>query len=130
MASRLVGRTYDTALEASGVNVVQYSILINIARYAPITQMDLAEHLEMERTTLYRALDVLEKSGLVISRPTGGGVARAVSLTARGRKVTTEAEVAWKKLHEGFVGRFGEQRLNELNALLAAVRDHFRGVTT
>ena len=33
MTSRAVGRVYDHALEASGVNVVQYSIRINVARY-------------------------------------------------------------------------------------------------
>jgi DNA-binding MarR family transcriptional regulator len=94
------------------------------------TQMDLAAHLEMERTTLYRALDVLEKSGLIISRPTRNGVAREVSLTARGKKVTAEAEAAWKELHDGFVGRFGAQRLHDLNALLTEVRNHFRGGST
>lgn len=125
MASRRVGRTYDVALEATGVNIIQYSILINISRYEPIALMELAAHLEMERTTLYRAVDVLEKAGLVATRSSGDGVAREVSLTARGRKVTADAQARWKRLHEGFVAKFGAERLRELNDLLAEVRDHF-----
>lgn len=91
MASRLVGRTYDNALAAAGINVVQYSILINVSRYEPIAHMELASHLEMDRTTLYCAVAVLEKHGLLTTRPTGEGAAEALSLTAEGRKVTAPA---------------------------------------
>ncbi len=127
MASRLVGRIYDDVVAPSGINIIQYSILIDIARHEPIAQMALAEHLEMERTTLYRALDVLAKDGLVALRSATGGVAKEVSLTARGKKVTQEAERAWGKLHDNFLSGFGVGKLEKLNGLLAEVRDHFRG---
>jgi len=128
MASRVVGRTYDLAIEASGVNIVQYAILINVSRYQPISQMRLAEHLEMDRTTLYRALDVLEKKGLVASKASGEGVAKAVRLTARGKTVTESAERTWRAMHDGFVAKFGARRLQELNELLGEVREHFKNV--
>ncbi|ATB32339.1 MarR family winged helix-turn-helix transcriptional regulator [Melittangium boletus] len=128
MASRVVGRAYDLALEESGVNVIQYSILINVSRYQPISQMRLAEHLEMERTTLYRALDILEKKGLVASESNGEGVAKVVRLTARGTDVTSAAARKWNLMHEGFLSKFGPRRLKELNALLGEVRDHFKHV--
>jgi len=126
MASRTVGRRYDEALKGSSVNVVQYSILINTRRYEPIAQMELADHLDMERTTLYRAIDVLEKRGLVVSEATGEGVAKSVRLTAKGRKVTADAETRWREVHDGFVAVFGTEKLDSLNQMLATVREHFR----
>ena len=126
MASRTVGRRYDEALKGSGVNVVQYSILINTRRYEPIAQMELADHLDMERTTLYRAIDLLEKRGLVVSEAMGEGVAKSVRLTAKGRKVTADAEARWREVHDGFVAVFGPEKLDSLNQMLASVREHFR----
>lgn len=128
MASRLVGRTYDNALAAAGINVVQYSILINVSRYEPIAHMELASHLEMDRTTLYRAVAVLEKHGLLTTQPTGAGAAEALSLTAQGSKVTARAQQIWSGLHDGFVERFGAERLAALNAMLAEVRAHCRSL--
>ena len=102
MTSRAVGRAYDAAVEEAGVNVIQYSILINISRYQPIEQMRLAEHLEMERTTLYRALDVLARRKLIKITP-AEGLSKAVELTEKGHEVTKEAQKKWKGLHQGFV---------------------------
>ncbi len=130
MAARAVGRAYDAALEPTGVNVVQYSILVNVSRYQPIEQMRLAEHLEMERTTLYRALALLEKSGLVECVPVDGGVSKAVRLTRRGRSVTARAQARWKELHDSFLDRFGPGGLEHLNGLLATVRAHFNSSKT
>lgn len=126
MASRTVGRRYDDALKGSGVNVVQYSILINTRRYEPIPQMELADHLDMDRTTLYRAIDLLEKRGLLVSEATGEGVAKSVRLTAKGRKVTADAEARWREVHDGFVAAFGAEKVDALNQMLATVREHFR----
>jgi DNA-binding MarR family transcriptional regulator len=127
MASRVVGRSYDLAVEPAGVNVIQYAILINVSRYQPISQMRLADHLEMERTTLYRALAVLEKRRLLVCEPTGDGVAKNVRLTPRGEQITAAAQERWAVLHDGVVQKFGAKKLAELNDLLAAVREHFKG---
>jgi len=46
MASWVVGRAYDSALASSDLNSTQYSILINIFRCEPVSQMSLADLLK------------------------------------------------------------------------------------
>jgi DNA-binding MarR family transcriptional regulator len=53
-------------------------------------------------------------------------VAKNVRLTARGAVVTADAERRWAALHEGFLKKFGPEKLAELNEFLAAVREHFK----
>lgn len=126
MASRSIGRAYDKAIESADVNVVQYSILINISRYQPIEQMRLAEHLDMERTTLYRALDVLAKRKLIKVISGEHGLSKLVELTPKGQDVTTEAQRKWKLLHQKLIEKFGIKQIEHLNELLRDIRDHFR----
>lgn len=126
MASRVVGRAYDSAIESSGVNVIQYSILVNISRHEPIEQMRLAEHLDMERTTLYRALDLLAKRKLIKTKVSDQGVAKLIELTPKGKEVVSEAQKKWKSLHNGFIDKFGADQLQLLNDLLRSAREHFR----
>src|SRR5438067_1848698 len=55
--SRLLGRVYDAALATSPINVTQLAILrcIDRSKRQPLTHV--AEELEMDRSSLYRALD-------------------------------------------------------------------------
>src|SRR5258707_3541924 len=76
--SRVLGRVYDAGLAASPINVTQLAILRCIDRNGsqPLTQV--AEELEMDRSSLYRALDPMVRDEWV--RITEGRDAR--SLTA------------------------------------------------
>jgi DNA-binding MarR family transcriptional regulator len=126
MAGRVVGRTYDAAFEPLGIGSAQYSILIAIRRRQAVQLMALARQLEMERTTLYRGLALLENAGLVRLEAAGAGVARQARLTANGRKLTAKAEKRWRQVHEAFVKGFGEPQLVQLNEALRQVREQFR----
>jgi DNA-binding MarR family transcriptional regulator len=128
MASRVTSRAYDAVLEPFGINVGQFSILRNIYFYQPIAQMNLADRLEMERTTLYRALDILEKRKLIKSENLSDGIAKHLSLTAKGKKTIVSAEKEWKKLQDSYVSKFGKEKLKQLNEILAQVREHFKEV--
>lgn len=126
MASRLVTRVYDSALESLGINVIQYSILINIYRYQPLALSVLAQRLEMDRTTLYRALDILEKYGHIKTTASDEGVSKFVQLTPQGKTLTLKAEGIWKKLHQEFIDTFGENKLQQFNKNLESIRKHYK----
>jgi DNA-binding MarR family transcriptional regulator len=125
MASRVVSRAYEAAFESLEIGPEQYSVLIRIEREGPIALMKLANELEMERTTLYRGLALLEKQGLV-KIAAAGGVAKQAELTAKGRKLTAKAEARWRLVHEKFVKSFGKPQLERLNETLRQVREEFR----
>jgi len=125
MASRVVGRAYDSAVAEIGLNIIQYSILINVSRYEPISQIQLADHLAMERTTLYRAIDILHREGLLKTESASKGPALNIRLTSKGKTLTVEAKKKWKRLHDSFIKKFGETGLQTLNQMLSETREHF-----
>jgi DNA-binding MarR family transcriptional regulator len=128
-AARVVGRAYDTALAPAGLNSTQYAILVNVRRYQPISQARLAEHLSLERTTLYRAVDVMERNGWLRSSGTGSGVARALSLTRRGSEMVKAGKARWEQMQSGFVDVFGRERWDEFVATLDEIQTHFSEAT-
>lgn len=113
MASWVVGRAYDSALASSDLNSTQYSILINIFRCEPVSQMSLADLLQMERTPLYRAVPILEKKGWVKSTSSGGGAAKILELTTSGKKITTQAQNKWEAIQNSFETAFGTKKWQE-----------------
>ena len=126
-AARVVGRAYDAGFAAAGVNATQYAILVNIQRYEPISQMCLAAHLGLERTTLYRAVESLEGRGWLAATPTGKGVTKVLALTPAGAKVVARARRAWEQVQQAFQGAFGVTRWGEFLATLDEIRQHFEG---
>src|SRR5215471_13078422 len=55
--SRVLGRVYDAALAASPMNVTQLAVLRCIGRRKGEPLLRVAQELEMDRSSLYRALD-------------------------------------------------------------------------
>jgi DNA-binding MarR family transcriptional regulator len=124
-AARIVGRAYDAGLASAGVSVTQYAILANIQRYAPISQMRLAGHLGLERTTLYRTVESLETGGWVTATPTGEGVTKVLTLTPAGSQVLTRARRAWAEVQQGFEHTFGAPRWAAFLTTLAEIQMYF-----
>ncbi len=110
MSARRAGRVYDDALASTKLNVTQYAILVNVERYQPISQMDLADHLRLERTTLYRAVALMKRQGWLNLAPVGEGVAVELSLTPKGARILGPARDIWSRLHASFLEAFGERR--------------------
>ena len=126
--ARIVGRAYDAGLAAAGVSVTQYAILANIQRYAPISQMRLATHLGLERTTLYRTVESLGTRGWLTATPTGEGVTKvALTLTPAGTQVIARARRAWQQVQQGFEDTFGATRWGAFLATLDEIQAYFSG---
>jgi DNA-binding MarR family transcriptional regulator len=63
--SRLLGRAYDEALEGSGINITQLAVMRCIIRRAGEPLSRVAEELEMDRTSLYRAVAPMIRDGWI-----------------------------------------------------------------
>ena len=113
---------YDHVLAPIGLRVTQYGILTRLQRGGPMTINTLAAALVMDRTTLGRNLQPLEREGLVVV-VTGGTDRRSreIRLTDTGAERLGTAIEGWAKAQAGFESVFGEQRSAELRALLHAV---------
>ncbi len=94
--ARRVTRIYDRALRPAGVRLTQYSVLANVAHTGGLSISELAERLEMERTTLTRNLRPLVRAGWVIVARGNDRRQRSVGLTQAGRQVYAAAYPLWQ----------------------------------
>lgn len=124
--ARMIGRCYDQDLEPLGINITQYSILINILRYQPIAQIELADHLGMERTTLYRALAVLQKHDLLQLHRRSQGVIKEATLTPKGEELTRQAQSIWRQRQDQIQQQFGPQFMDQLAQTLEQIGNYAR----
>ena len=121
-AARHVTQFYDQFLASAGLRTTQFSILARLRRLGPMTIGALAADLVMDRTTLGRNLQPLEREGLVAVVPgRTDRRRREIRLTDTGAERLRTGVEGWVKAQAGFEAVFGEQRSSELRALLHAV---------
>src|SRR5271163_2354199 len=120
-ASRALSRIYDEALAAVGMNITQFAILRVIGRAGDggIPLSRLAESLVMDKTSLYRGLGPLIRSGWVVVMQAGKGRTKLVCLTNEGRRVTDAAAEPWEAAQSKVVAAFGVQRWAALHGSIA-----------
>jgi DNA-binding MarR family transcriptional regulator len=121
-AARHVTQFYDQFLASAGLRTTQFSILAKLRRLGPMTINAFAAELVMDRTTLGRNLQPLEREGLVaVVQGRADRRSREIRLTEAGAGRLRAAVEGWVKAQAGFEAAFGEQRSSELRALLHAV---------
>lgn len=108
MAARATARLYDRALMPLGLNAMQFAILNNVGKHGSVAKMDLAALLSLDRTTLYRALSILDRKG-VFDTKAGRGREEIISLTEAGEALRAEALVVWDGAQHEFITRFGPE---------------------
>jgi DNA-binding MarR family transcriptional regulator len=126
-AARAITRIYDKALEPSNLKVTQYSMLANIMHSGPINLSNLAQVLNLDRTTLVRNLKSMEASGFTENVATSDPRERLIALSASGRQAVEAALPYWRAAQKQMRDAFGRERLEQLAALaesLEALSDH------
>lgn len=108
MVARTITRVFDDALRPSGLRITQFTLLVAIGKGAPDSISLLAEWLAMERTTLVRNLQLLEKEGLIERGPEGGRRARATRLTQAGRQRLAVAYPYWEQAQQTMHRKLGD----------------------
>lgn len=93
-AARILLRRYDQELKAYGVTVQQFALLSLIRMHPSEPVAGLAHRVALDRTSLTRNLDLLEKKGLV-QRVAGAGNARRCVLTSAGERLQDELHGEW-----------------------------------
>lgn len=123
-ATRAVTQYYDDVLRPSGLRATQFSLLMVLRAAGPLRLTELAEMAVMDRTTLKRNLDLLERERLVRVEPGEDARVREVSLTdAAGRRLEA-ALPYWEQAQARITSSLGrgrqERLLGDLSAAVAA----------
>src|ERR1700754_5002261 len=66
-AARFASQLYDRHLARTGLKITQFSVMWRLAMKPGMTIKELADWMVMERTTLVRAIQPLQRDGLIVS---------------------------------------------------------------
>lgn len=119
-AARAVTQMYDEFLRPSGLRATQFSLLMLLRGMGPIRITELAEKAVMDRTTLKRNVELLEREGLVRIQPGSDARVREVSLTAAAEKRLAEALPLWQRAQAHVTRELGQGRADRLLSDLSA----------
>jgi DNA-binding MarR family transcriptional regulator len=118
-AARHVSQFYDRCLAPFGLKTSQFSVLARLARRGPMTINALAALMVMDRTTLGRNIQPLERDGLVaVATGAADRRSRTLSLTPKGAARLKAAAEGWSEAQARFEQAFGPERAQSLRALL------------
>jgi DNA-binding MarR family transcriptional regulator len=121
-AARHVTQFYDQYLVPTGVRTTQFSILAKLKRSGPMTINALAEQMVMDRTTLGRNIQPLEREGLIsVRQGRADRRSKELYLTDAGEVTFRAAAQAWAEAQARFETVFGGERATDLRELMRAV---------
>lgn len=100
-ATRAVTAAYDKALEPSGLRITQFSVLRTLERHGPLPVSQLAARVALDRSTMGRNLDPLERRGLVrLEIGENDQRERVADLTSAGQAAIQVALPRWREAQE------------------------------
>ena len=128
--TRRVTAVYDRALSASGMRVTQYSVLAHLRGLPGVPMSQLAETLDMDRTTLTRNLKPLLDAGWVeVQASAGDARVRLVRITSAGEAQWQAARVYWRRAQDEVNATIGTVKLGGLHSMLDSYLPLFRPAT-
>lgn len=119
-AARSATSVYDRALRPTGLRVTQFAVLRILERAGPLPVTRLAAEAALERTTMARNLDPLERRGLVRIIPDRDDArTRLAELTEEGRAALAEALPHWREAQDELARRVDFRSVQSLAAALS-----------
>jgi DNA-binding MarR family transcriptional regulator len=121
-AARYISQFYDQYLAEAGLRTTQYGILAKLKHRGPMSINALAAELVMDRTTLGRNVQPLERDRLIAIEPDPQDRrSRVLRLTRIGEKRFERAHKSWAEAQQRFEEAYGGKRAAELRRNLRAV---------
>ena len=117
--ARAMTALYDEALAPAGIKVTQFSLLRAVQRNEPAAIGTLSEELDLDRTTLARNLNPLQREGLIELAAGDDRRVTEVRLTRRGRSAVEKALPLWREAQASLGERFSADRVAQLRAIAA-----------
>lgn len=96
-AARTLLRNYDAQFKPFGVTVQQFALLGAIRFHPGVPVATLAQRVSLDRTSLIRNLDLLERKGLVQRASAATGNARICKLTDQGDALFDRLVPEWQR---------------------------------
>ena len=105
----------------SEINITQRPVLKCIARRPGEPLAHVADELEMERTSLYRAIAPMVRDGWLALTDGPDARSRTAKLTRKGEQLLAKSDTAWEEVQDRVIESFGRAKwlalVSELNRL-------------
>ncbi|TGL88789.1 MarR family transcriptional regulator [Leptospira congkakensis] len=120
--SRLITNYYDSMLKSSGLRITQFTVLSSIAYETDPSITDLARLTDIDRTTLQRSLDILNRDGYIKIEKKEIGNVRSISLTKKGEITLAKAIELWKETQKSITEELGKSEFKQTLKILSELR--------
>jgi len=120
--TRKISTYYDEILKPSGLKATQFSVLIVVAMGDASSITGISRLVDVDRTTLQRSIEILQRDGLLYGQSEAKGNVRNISITAKGKKKLESAIELWKKAQESITKELGSEKVKALLKVLGETR--------
>jgi DNA-binding MarR family transcriptional regulator len=111
---RAISSIYNQAIRSHGLKITQMNIIVVVSAYGPMEVKPLCRILNMDTSTMSRALTRIEKKGWLKSQPSGQGKSLIVSSTNEGCTLLQRVYPDWKKAQENAEELLGKETVRVL----------------
>jgi DNA-binding MarR family transcriptional regulator len=118
-AARAMTALYDDALAPAGIKVTQFSLMRAIERNEPASIGVLSDELDLDRTTLARNLNPLQRDRLIELAAGSDRRVTEVRLTRKGRAAIARALPLWHRAQLEIGSHFAPSRVAQLREIAA-----------
>ena len=116
-------KIYDEALIDTGIKVTQYSLLNNIEKIGTPNIKNLAIATQLDRSTLARNLEKLERMKLVFLKFGNDKRNKILSLISHGKQILIKANIAWESIQDKVSKNLGEDKKNIFHLTITNINE-------
>lgn len=113
-AANAITSFYDEGLAPAGITTKQFSLLINLSRLGEASTVELADFVNLERSTVTRNLKALLERGWIEDRAQEGRRNHKYAVTQKGQEKLEETDALWDNMQEKINAYLGEEKAKEL----------------
>jgi len=113
MLNRVVTKIYDEKLRPLGLRSSQIGILITVAAHGPLSQTQVCQRLQLEKSTLSRDLTRILAKGWIVSTADQGRRGK-LEVTPAGRALIKKLAPVWTEAQAKACKLLGKTLINEI----------------
>lgn len=122
-AANAVTEYYDRALGETGISASQYSLLVNLERMETASTSDLAEQVNLERSTLARNLKLLLERELIMDTAKEGARSHKFAVSRQGGLLLEKGKPLWEQAQRDIVAYLGQEDTETLLRILRKLQE-------